>query len=41
MMQEARIQLREREYYDADMLKLQRKVRCVEPGHFECANPVE
>jgi hypothetical protein len=42
MMQEARIQLREREYYDADMLKLQRKVRCkFEPGHFECANPVE
>jgi len=42
MMQEARIQLREREYYDPDMLTLQRKVRCkFEPGHFECANPVE
>jgi len=42
MMQEARIQLREREYYDADMLTLQRKVRCkFEPGHSECANPVE
>ncbi|MEK9765961.1 MAG: putative solute-binding protein [Thalassolituus sp.] len=36
------MQLREREYYDPDMLALQRKVRCkFEPGHFECANPVE
>lgn len=42
MMQEARIQLREREYYDPDMLTLQRKVRCkFEPAHFECTNPVE
>jgi len=42
MMQEARIQLRERDYYHADMLALQRKVRCkFEPSHFECANPVE
>lgn len=42
MMQEARIQLRERHYYDGDMLKLQRKVRCkFEPDHFECTNPVE
>lgn len=42
MMQEARIQLRERDYYHADMLTLQRKVRCkFEPSHFECANPVE
>lgn len=42
MMQEARLQLREREYYDADMLKLQRKIRCkYEPAHFECTNPVE
>ena len=42
MMQEARIQLRNREYYDPDMLALERKVRCkFEPGHFECTNPVE
>ncbi len=42
MMQEARLQLRARDYYDAEMLKLQRKVRCkFEPTHFECANPVE
>jgi hypothetical protein len=42
MMQEARIQLREREYYDPAMLTLQRKIRCkYEPAHFECTNPVE
>jgi hypothetical protein len=42
MMQEARIQLRDRGYYDPYMLTLQRKVRCkFEPAHFECANPVE
>ncbi len=42
MMQEARIQLRDRGYYDPYMLTLQRKVRCkYEPAHFECANPVE
>ena len=42
LMQEARIQLRERDYYDKDMLTLQRKVRCkFNPANFECANPVE
>lgn len=42
MMQEARVQLRDRGYYDGDMLRLQRKVRCkFEPSHFECAQPKE
>ena len=42
MMQEARLQLREKGYYDGDMLRLQRKVRCkFEPAHFECAQPKE
>ncbi|MBE0482769.1 MAG: hypothetical protein IBX52_04635 [Bacterioplanes sp.] len=42
MMQEARIFLRERDYYHADMLSLQRRVRCrFEPAHAECAQPVE
>ena len=42
MMQLARIQLRDRDYYDADMLTLQRKVRCkLNPQHFECAKPTE
>lgn len=42
LMQEARIQLREKGYYDKDMLTLQRKVRCkFDPANFECANPVE
>lgn len=42
MMQEARLALRERDYYDADMLSLQRRVRCrLEPTHSECAQPVE
>lgn len=42
MMQEARIQLRDENYYDADMLTLQRKIRCkLAPGRAECTNPVE
>lgn len=42
MMQEARLTLREKGYYDADMLSLQRKIRCkLEPQRGECANPVE
>lgn len=42
MMQEARIQLREENYYDGEMLTLQRKIRCkLEPGRAECTNPVE
>ena len=42
MMRLARIQLRDREYYDGDMLTLQRKVRCkLNPQHYECAQPLE
>ncbi len=42
MMQQARIQLRDEDYYDADMLTLQRKIRCkLAPSRAECANPVE
>ncbi len=42
MMQQARIALRDRDYYDGDMLTLQRKIRCkFEPSHSECAQPVE
>lgn len=42
MMQEARVRLREKGYYDGDMLRLQRKVRCkFNPAHFECAQPKE
>lgn len=42
MMQEARLELRARDYYDADMLTLQRKIRCkLEGARPECANPVE
>jgi hypothetical protein len=42
MMQQARIALREHDYYDPEMLTLQRKVRCrFHPDHFECANPLE
>lgn len=41
-MQDARITLRDRGYYNADMLTLQRKVRCkFEPARSECTNPVE
>ncbi|MFT0138304.1 putative solute-binding protein [Alcanivoracaceae bacterium MT1] len=42
MMQDARLTLREKGYYSADMLTLERKVRCkLEPGRAECANPKE
>jgi hypothetical protein len=42
MMQEARLTLREKGYYDADMLTLQRKIRCkLNPSKGECADPVE
>lgn len=42
MMQQARIELREADYYDAGMLTIQRKVRCkLDPTRFECPNPVE
>ena len=42
MMQEARLTLREKDYYDADMLTLQRKIRCkLNPSKGECADPVE
>ncbi|MDF1820551.1 MAG: DUF6091 family protein [Alcanivoracaceae bacterium] len=42
MMQEARLELRQRGYYDADMLSLQRKIRCkLDANRAECANPVE
>ena len=42
MMQQARIQLRDEGYYDADMLKLERKIRCkLDESRAECANPVE
>lgn len=42
MMQQARIELREADYYDGSMLRIQRKVRCkLEPTRFECPNPLE
>lgn len=42
MMQQARIELREADYYDAGMLTIQRKVRCkLDSTRFECPNPVE
>lgn len=42
MMQEARIELRERGYYSPDMLTLQRKIRCRDDAsRSECTNPVE
>ena len=42
VMQDARIKLRDRDYYDGSMLTLQRKVRCkFEPARSECTNPVE
>lgn len=42
LMQEARVALRERAYYDPAMLSLQRKIRCrFEPEQAECTNPVE
>ncbi|MBL4796704.1 MAG: hypothetical protein JKY50_04785 [Oleispira sp.] len=42
MMQQARIELREADYYDGGMLTIQRKVRCkLDATRFECPNPVE
>lgn len=42
VMQDARIKLRDRDYYDGSMLTLQRKVRCkFEPTRSECTNPIE
>ena len=42
MMQQARISLREQDYYDAEMLTLQRRIRCkFQPDQGECVNPVE
>ena len=42
MMQEARLQLRKKGYYDATMLTLQRKIRCkLDASRAECSNPVE
>lgn len=42
MMQNARINLRDMDYYDADMLTLQRKIRCkYAPDRSECVNTVE
>lgn len=42
MMQEARLELRKRGYYDPAMLTLQRKIRCKLDGtRPECADPVE
>jgi len=42
MMQEARMQMRDLGYYSADMLTLQRKIRCkIESDRAECVNPVE
>jgi hypothetical protein len=42
MMQDARIELREQDYYHPKMLTLARKVRCkLDPSRFECPNPKE
>ena len=42
LMQQARIELREADYYDGVMLRIQRKVRCkLDATRFECPNPVE
>ena len=42
LMQQARLELREQGYYSADMLTLQRKIRCRTDGsREECSNPVE
>ena len=42
MMQEARLQLLEEGYYDPEMLRLQRRIRCrLESDRYECANPLE
>lgn len=42
MMQQARLQLRDEGYYSAEMLTLQRKIRCrSDSSREECTNPVE
>lgn len=42
MMMEARIQLRDENYYDGAMLTLQRKIRCkLDQARAECSNPKE
>ena len=42
MMQEARVTLREMDYYDEDMLNLQRRIRCrYDPERYECSDPQE
>ena len=42
MMQDARLTLRGKGYYSADMLTLERKVRCkLDSSRGECVNPVE
>lgn len=42
MMMEARIQLRDEDYYDGEMLTLQRKIRCkLDQARAECSNPKE
>jgi len=42
MMREVRLQLRERGYYSADMLALQRRIRCkLDSSRAECADPRE
>ncbi|MDX1804832.1 MAG: putative solute-binding protein [Alcanivorax sp.] len=42
MMQEARLTLRSKGYYDPDMLTLERKIRCkLDAKRAECSNPVE
>ena len=42
LMRDSRIQLRDQGYYDAEMLTLQRRVRCrIDNSRAECVNPVE
>lgn len=42
MMQQARLQMRDEGFYDANMLTLERKVRCkIDGSRAECVNPVE
>ena len=42
MMREARLALRQLDYYDGDMLGLQRRIRCkFEPSRGECSDPTE
>lgn len=42
MMQQARLQLRDEGFYDAEMLTLQRKIRCkLDASRAECSNPIE